>query len=52
MDELVDDHVTCAEHDRAFHDVITRTSGVVRALESHRRVHERVAAVSRWSWSG
>jgi DNA-binding FadR family transcriptional regulator len=40
MDELVDDHVTYAEHDRAFHDVIMRTSGnriaraVVRALES------------------
>lgn len=40
MDELVDDHVTYAEHDRAFHDVIMQTSGnriaraVVRALES------------------
>ncbi|WP_049569579.1 FadR/GntR family transcriptional regulator, partial [Streptomyces sp. SBT349] len=40
MDELVDDHVTYAEHDRAFHDVIMRASGnriargVVRALES------------------
>lgn len=40
MDELVDDHVTYAEHDRAFHDVVMRTSGnrisraVVRALES------------------
>jgi len=40
MDELVDDHVTYEEHDRAFHDVVMRTSGnriaraVVRALES------------------
>ena len=40
MDELVDDPVTYAEHDRAFHDVIMQTSGnriaraVVRALES------------------
>jgi DNA-binding FadR family transcriptional regulator len=40
MDELVDDHVTYAEHDRAFHDVVMRTSGnriaraVIRALES------------------
>ena len=40
MDELVDDHVTYADHDRAFHDVIMQTSGnriargVVRALES------------------
>lgn len=40
MDELVDDHITYAEHDRAFHDVIMQTSGnriaraVVRALES------------------
>jgi DNA-binding FadR family transcriptional regulator len=40
MDGLVDDHVTYAEHDRAFHDMIMRTSGnriargVVRALES------------------
>jgi DNA-binding FadR family transcriptional regulator len=40
MDELVDDHLTYAEHDRAFHDVIMQTSGnriaraVVRALES------------------
>jgi DNA-binding FadR family transcriptional regulator len=40
MDELVDDHVTYAEHDRAFHDLIMQTSGnriargVVRALES------------------
>jgi len=40
MDELVDDHVTYADHDRAFHDVVMRTSGnriaraVVRALES------------------
>ncbi|MDG4859232.1 FadR/GntR family transcriptional regulator [Streptomyces sp. T-3] len=40
MDELVDDHVTYAEHDRAFHDVIMQASGnriargVVRALES------------------
>lgn len=40
MDELVDDHVTYADHDRAFHDVIMQASGnriaraVVRALES------------------
>lgn len=40
MDELVGDHVAYAEHDRAFHDVVMRTSGnriaraVVRALES------------------
>jgi DNA-binding FadR family transcriptional regulator len=40
MDELVDDHVTYADHDRAFHDVVMQTSGnriaraVVRALES------------------
>jgi DNA-binding FadR family transcriptional regulator len=40
MDELVDDHVTYADNDRAFHDVVMRTSGnriaraVVRALES------------------
>ena len=40
MDELVDDHVVYAEHDRAFHDLIMQTSGnriaraVVRALES------------------
>ncbi|MGW0762276.1 FadR/GntR family transcriptional regulator [Streptomyces sp. NPDC002814] len=40
MDELVDDHVTYAEHDRAFHDVIMQASGnriargVIRALES------------------
>ena len=40
MDELVDDHITYAEHDRAFHDLVMRTSGnrlaraVVRALES------------------
>ncbi|SCE97944.1 DNA-binding transcriptional regulator, FadR family [Micromonospora haikouensis] len=40
MDELVDDHVTYHEHDRAFHDVIMQASGnriargVVRALES------------------
>ncbi|MFG2000378.1 FadR/GntR family transcriptional regulator [Spirillospora sp. NPDC048911] len=40
MDELVDDHISYAEHDRAFHDVIMQTSGnrlaraVVRALES------------------
>jgi DNA-binding FadR family transcriptional regulator len=40
MDELVDDHLTYADHDRAFHDVIMQTSGnriaraVVRALES------------------
>ncbi|WP_341716297.1 FadR/GntR family transcriptional regulator [Micromonospora sp. FIMYZ51] len=40
MDELVDDHVTYHEHDRAFHDTIMQTSGnriaraVVRALES------------------
>jgi DNA-binding FadR family transcriptional regulator len=39
MDELVDDHITYAEHDRAFHDVIMQTSGnriaraVVRSLE-------------------
>jgi DNA-binding FadR family transcriptional regulator len=40
MDELVDDYVTYAENDRAFHDVIMQASGnriargVVRALES------------------
>jgi DNA-binding FadR family transcriptional regulator len=40
MDELVDDPLTYAEHDRAFHDTIMRTAGnrlargVVRALES------------------
>jgi DNA-binding FadR family transcriptional regulator len=40
MDELVDDHVTYADHDRAFHDVIMQASenriarAVVRALES------------------
>jgi DNA-binding FadR family transcriptional regulator len=40
MDQLVDDHLTYAEHDRAFHDVIMQASGnriaraVVRALES------------------
>ena len=40
MDELVDDHVTYDEHDRAFHDTIMQASGnriargVVRALES------------------
>jgi len=40
MDELVGDHVAYADHDRAFHDVVMRTSGnriaraVVRALES------------------
>ncbi len=40
MDELVDDHVTYAEQDRAFHDTVMRTSNnriaraVVRALES------------------
>lgn len=40
MDELVDDHVTYEEHDRAFHDMIMETSGnriargVVKALES------------------
>ncbi|MEV4375184.1 FadR/GntR family transcriptional regulator [Nonomuraea sp. NPDC049637] len=40
MDELVDDHVTYADHDRAFHDVIMLASGnriargVVRSLES------------------
>jgi DNA-binding FadR family transcriptional regulator len=40
MDELVDDHVTYADHDRAFHDAIMQASGnriaraVVRALES------------------
>ncbi|WP_245966838.1 FadR/GntR family transcriptional regulator [Sphaerisporangium album] len=40
MDELVEDPVTYAEHDRAFHDTIMRTSrnriarGVVRSLES------------------
>jgi DNA-binding FadR family transcriptional regulator len=40
MDELVDDHVTYHEHDRAFHDTVMRASGnriaraVVRALES------------------
>jgi DNA-binding FadR family transcriptional regulator len=40
MDDVVDDHVTYAQHDRAFHDLVMRTSGnriaraVVRALES------------------
>jgi DNA-binding FadR family transcriptional regulator len=40
MDELVDDPVTYADHDRAFHDTIMRASGnriargVVRSLES------------------
>ena len=40
MDELVDDHVTYHDHDRAFHDTVMQTSGnriaraVVRALES------------------
>jgi DNA-binding FadR family transcriptional regulator len=40
MDELVDDHVTYADSDRAFHDTIMQASGnriargVVRALES------------------
>ena len=40
MDELVDDHLTYGQHDRAFHDVIMQASGnrlaraVVRALES------------------
>ena len=40
MDELVDDHVTYDDHDRAFHDTIMQASGnriargVVRALES------------------
>jgi DNA-binding FadR family transcriptional regulator len=40
MDGLVGDHVTYAEHDRAFHDAIMQASGnrlaraVVRALES------------------
>ncbi|MET8867327.1 FadR/GntR family transcriptional regulator [Nonomuraea sp. NPDC004580] len=40
MDELVGDHVTYADHDRAFHDVIMQASGnriargVVRSLES------------------
>ena len=40
MDELVDDHLAYADHDRAFHDLIMQTSGnriaraVVRALES------------------
>ena len=40
MDGLVDDHVAYAHQDRAFHDLIMRTSGnriaraVVRALES------------------
>jgi DNA-binding FadR family transcriptional regulator len=39
MDTLVDDHITYAVHDRAFHDVIMQASGtriaraVVRALE-------------------
>ncbi|WP_240506748.1 FadR/GntR family transcriptional regulator [Thermoactinospora rubra] len=41
MDELVDDPVTYAESDRAFHDTIMQTSGnriargVVRSLENH-----------------
>ncbi|ROO61364.1 DNA-binding FadR family transcriptional regulator [Micromonospora sp. Llam0] len=40
MDELVDDHVTYHEHDRAFHDTVMQASGnriargVIRALES------------------
>jgi len=40
MDELVDDHLTYHDHDRAFHDTVMRASGnhiaraVVRALES------------------
>jgi DNA-binding FadR family transcriptional regulator len=40
MEELVDDPATYGEHDRAFHDLIMRTSGnriaraVVRSLES------------------
>ena len=40
MDELVDDHVTYVDHDRAFHDLIMQASdnriarAVVRALES------------------
>ncbi|MEU1590885.1 FadR/GntR family transcriptional regulator [Micromonospora sp. NPDC005710] len=40
MDELVDDHVTYHDYDRAFHDTIMQASGnriargVVRALES------------------
>jgi len=40
MDELVEDHLAYADHDRAFHDLIMQTSGnriaraVVRALES------------------
>ncbi|GAA4263306.1 FadR/GntR family transcriptional regulator [Dactylosporangium darangshiense] len=40
MDELVNDHVTYEEHDRAFHDMIMEASGnriargVVKALES------------------
>lgn len=40
MDELVGDHVTYADHDRAFHDTIMQASGnriaraVVRSLES------------------
>ncbi|MDG4856612.1 FadR/GntR family transcriptional regulator [Streptomyces sp. T-3] len=40
MDELVDDPAACADRDRAFHDLIMRTSGnriaraVVRSLES------------------
>ena len=40
MDELVGDHVTYANHDRIFHDLIMQASGnrlaraVVRALES------------------
>jgi DNA-binding FadR family transcriptional regulator len=40
MDELVDDHVTYEEHDRAFHDIVMHVSGnriargVVKALQS------------------
>jgi DNA-binding FadR family transcriptional regulator len=40
MDELVDDHVTYEEHDRAFHDIVMHASGnriaraVVRSLQS------------------
>lgn len=40
MDDLVEDHVSYADNDRAFHDLIMQTSGnriaraVVRALES------------------
>lgn len=40
MDELVDDHVTYEEYDRAFHDIVMQASGnriargVVKSLES------------------